>query len=58
MSVNEIPGVSISSYPTLKFYPAINKKNPVEYKNKDREIKPFISFIRRYSRFNFFLCFE
>lgn len=30
-TANEVPGVNISGFPTIKFYPSHNKKEPVDY---------------------------
>ena len=39
--MNNNEGINIKSYPTIKFYPAKDKENPVIY-NEDRSIHAFI----------------
>lgn len=45
---NEIPGVQIQGFPTLKFYPANNKENAMEYQG-DRTKEGFMKFLKEHA---------
>jgi len=47
-TANEVEGVSIQGFPTIKFYPKGNKQNPVDY-NGERTEEGFINFFRENS---------
>jgi hypothetical protein len=40
----EVPGISIAAYPTIYYFPAENKSNPVKYKG-ERELNSFVTFL-------------
>jgi len=44
-TANEVPGVSVKSFPTLKFFPKGNKKNPVDFEG-DRTEEGIINFLK------------
>jgi len=46
---NEIPGLQIHSYPTIKLYSANNKKHPFDYTGKTRTFEALEGFLRRSS---------
>jgi len=43
-TANEHEAVAVKGFPTIKFYPANDKKNPVEY-NKGRDLEGFLDFL-------------
>jgi protein disulfide-isomerase A1 len=43
-TTNEIENISIQGFPTIKFWPANNKINPIDF-NEERNIESFIKFI-------------
>ena len=44
-TANEVKGVSIKSFPTIKFWSKNNKANPVDYSG-DRDVEGFIKFLK------------
>jgi len=44
-TANEVPGVAVKGFPTLKFYPGNNKKSPIEYEG-DRTEEGIIAFLK------------
>ena len=46
-TANEVEGVSIRGFPTIKFYPKGRKHNPVEF-DGDRTEEGFISFLKKH----------
>jgi hypothetical protein len=44
-TANEVKGVSIRSFPTIKFWSKNNKANPVDYSG-DRDVEGFIKFLK------------
>jgi protein disulfide-isomerase A1 len=51
-TANEVEGLSISGFPTLKYYPRGNKKSPVDY-NGERTEEGFIDFLKKNSKADF-----
>jgi protein disulfide isomerase len=49
-TANEVDGVDIRSYPTIKFYTKRNKNSPIEYKGERNE-KDVVTFLEDYSSF-------
>jgi len=47
-TANEIPGVNIKGFPTLKFYKGNDKKNPVEFEG-EREEAGIISWLKEHT---------
>ena len=47
-TTNEVDGLEIRGYPSLKFYPRGNKANPVEY-NGGRELEDFKTWLKENS---------
>jgi len=41
------PALGIRGFPTIKFFPANNKQNPIDY-NGDRTLTDFVSFIKQH----------
>lgn len=47
---NDVEGVNINSFPTIKFYPANKKKNkPIEFE-QERTESEFISFLKKHAK--------
>jgi protein disulfide-isomerase-like protein len=44
-TANEVDGVEIKGYPTLKFYPKGNKQNPIDY-DGERDINGFKEWLK------------
>jgi len=44
-TANEITGLDVNSYPTLKFYPGNSKSKPVDYEG-DKEEDKMISWLK------------
>jgi len=44
-TLNEVKGVSVRSFPTIKLWTKGNKTNPIDF-NGDREVEGFISFLK------------
>jgi len=51
-TANEVEGVSIQGFPTIKFYKKGNKSNPMDY-NGDRSEEGFINFLKENSSADF-----
>ena len=49
-TTNEIPGVSINSYPTIYFFPSNNKDKPIEYDGQ-RDITNMANFLKKHTTF-------
>lgn len=47
-TANEVDGLEVRGYPTLKFYPKGNKQNPVDY-DGGREVEDFKKWIKEHS---------
>jgi hypothetical protein len=47
-TANEIDGVPINGFPTIKFFPANNKQNPIDY-NDERTEEGFIKFLKEHA---------
>ena len=45
---HQIPDHPVKSYPTILFFPAQGKQNPIAYAG-DRSVDDFASFVRRHS---------
>jgi protein disulfide-isomerase A1 len=45
---HQIPDHPVKSYPTILFFPAHGKQNPIAYEG-DRSVDDFASFVRRHS---------
>ena len=45
---NDIPGISVRSFPTLKFFPSQSKHNPIDYSG-DRNVDAMLKFIKEKS---------
>ena len=43
-TVNEVESVSVQGFPTIKFFPANNKSNPMDF-NGDRTVEGFTKFL-------------
>eukprot|EP01022_Parablepharisma_sp_SALTPOND_P028592 TRINITY_DN71210_c1_g1_i1.p2 TRINITY_DN71210_c1_g1~~TRINITY_DN71210_c1_g1_i1.p2 ORF type:complete len:335 (-),score=31.48 TRINITY_DN71210_c1_g1_i1:1217-2221(-) len=48
---NEIPGITIGGYPTLKLFKASDKKNPIQY-DGPRTVEEMERFLKAHSSFN------
>ena len=48
---NEVEGIKINSFPTLKFYPGGKKSNPIEY-DGDKNVNDLMEFVKKYSSNN------
>ena len=48
---NEVEGIKINSFPTLKFYPGGKKSNPIEY-DGDKNLNDLMEFVKKYSSNN------
>ncbi len=44
-TANEVAGISIESFPSIKFFPTNNKKSPIEY-DGDRSEEALIKFLK------------
>lgn len=53
-TVNEIEGVAIEGFPTLKFYPANDKSAPVDF-DGERTEDGLIEFIKAHASYHFFI---
>lgn len=49
-TANEMEGVSIRSFPTIKLYPRDKKSTPVDF-NGEREVEGFMKFLRENTNF-------
>jgi len=47
-TANETDAVSVSGYPTIKFWPANNKASPMDF-NDDRTVEGFTKFLQKHS---------
>ena len=47
-TLNEVDGVSVQGFPTIKFYPANNKKEPMDFSG-DRDVAGFTKFLTEHS---------
>jgi protein disulfide-isomerase A1 len=47
-TANEVDGVSIQGFPTIKFWPANNKSNPMDF-NDERTVEGFTKFLQKHS---------
>ena len=47
-TANEVPGFHIDSYPTLKFFPAGDKENPIDY-NGERTCQGILKWIAKHT---------
>ena len=47
-TANEFEGVDVRSFPTIKFWPGKNKKNPIDF-NDDLTLNGFMSFLKKHS---------
>jgi len=47
-TANEVDGVSVQGFPTIKFYPAGNKSAPVDY-NGDRTVEGFTKYLSEHA---------
>ena len=45
ITANEVPGVNISSYPTIKFYPNKKKYSPIDFEGT-REVDDMINWLK------------
>ena len=48
-TANEVDGVDIRGYPTLKFYPRGQKSNPVDYDGNNRDAEGFKTWLKEKS---------
>lgn len=46
-TANDVPGLNIEGYPTIKFYPSNSKDTPIDY-NKGRSENEVLSFLREF----------
>ena len=44
-TANEVQGLQVGGYPTVKFYPKGNKKNPYDYKGQRDNPGPFMKYL-------------
>jgi len=51
-TANEVEGLSVNGFPTLKFYPKGNKSKPMDY-NGERTEEGFIDFLKKNSKADF-----
>jgi len=51
-TANEVEGLSIQGFPTLKFYPKNSKGSPMDY-NGERTEEGFVDFLKRHSSASF-----
>lgn len=49
-SENEVDGIEIKAYPTIKFFPAKSKKTPIDY-NGNRDLQNLLEFLQTHSSF-------
>jgi protein disulfide-isomerase A1 len=47
-TANEVESVSIQGFPTIKFWPANNKNQPIDF-NEERTVEGFIKFLQKHS---------
>jgi protein disulfide-isomerase A1 len=47
-TTNEVEAVSIQGFPTIKFWPANDKKNPIDF-NDERTVEGFTKFLQKHS---------
>lgn len=47
-TANEVENVSVQGFPTIKFFPANNKANPIDF-NGDRTVEGFTRFLQEHS---------
>jgi len=47
-TLNEVPGVNIRGFPTIKFYPGNDKKNPVDY-DGDRDTAGIVKYLKEHA---------
>ncbi len=47
-TANEIESVAIEGFPTIKFFPANNKSNPIDY-DGPRTVKGFVEFLKKHT---------
>ena len=52
-TANEIKGVDIKGFPTLKFYPGNNKSKPIDF-DGDRTEEGIIKWLKEHTTYNFF----
>jgi len=50
-TANEVDGVSISGFPTIKFFPANKKSEPMDY-NGDRDVAGFLKYLKENTTFD------
>ena len=51
-SANEMDGLSFSSYPTIRLWPAFDKQSPVDFKG-DRTAANFVTFLSKHASVQF-----
>jgi len=51
-TANEVDGVSVQGFPTIKFWPAGDKKAPIDF-NDDRTVEGFTKFLEQHSTNSF-----
>jgi len=49
---NEVEGVNIQGFPTIKYWPANNKSKPMDYEG-DRDLKGFMAFLEKHATTTF-----
>merc|ERR1712190_431864 len=51
-TANDVEGVDVEGFPTIKFWPADNKENPLDY-DRDRDVDSFVAFLEEKATHSF-----